>query len=681
MSLGKTVEPLTEAEKVMATYNAVMQEGTRINELADQIDSTSVKVAKMKTEWKEFTEVLKESLAIIVVSGDQTEESVGQTYFAVKSVLDLDVEQRTQLINSLLGSLKGWGVILGGAMLFVKEAIGGVIERMKYFGQVVPISFDLAGKAAEYFGLAMEFAEAKLKGLSRKSAMVKTEMGELSKEMTALGSALTVIMNTPFNQAPGGVFGEDFQKKFDEMLEAAGFIMGEERTGVAPSVPTGETEAASAVNDDLGKILRERAKMSEDIEYERTGKIRDINRDHADKLRDIARKLADTLSDIDSDLANKLSDLAQDRADKLIDIAQDLADKITDIDKDLADKLSNITQDANEKRADAQDEYNQGIRDAEEEHQKKINDILRKYEASRLSALIDRDARALFEAEKTRDEDLADAVDTAEQKKKDELEQLLEKLDDINKAEEQQRADAIASAEQRRRDAQQAADRARRDAQQNYERARRDAQQDAERRRRDARDAAAEERRDALEDQARARDDLIQWYRDKLRDLQQYHQDELQQYSDQYSSINDLTGQFMDGQVEAWNSFTEILRGNREWMGVGSPTDPTTGDTFPDWRNPSNVYVGGRCNRGSSQITTGADGRQYVCIRNAWQLFTGVGGQSSVAAGASMSSFGATGSLSGGLSGGQKIILEVRGDDAMTLIKTGAYEAIVEVME
>lgn len=684
-SLGKTVEQLTAADTVMSTWNATLKEGERIHELAQQMDSTAVKVAKLKTEWQEFTESFKEGLAIVAISDDEIDGSVKKITLAVKSFTELSKDDRIALVERLFTSAKGWGVLLSGSLLIIKELISAVVTDVKYFAQIFKISFDIVSKGAQVAGLSFEYLQAKMSGLTRRATAISAEITALTGDMKLLGDAAFVL----FNSEPPGFtnFGNNLQAKLDEMLEAAGFIEGKARTGVDITGIDGQatTGAAEETTNELGKLLRERAAMAEDIEYERVTKVRDINRDHADKMRDIARKLAETLADINRDLNEKLADLEQDRLDKLADIAQDLADKIADIDQDLADKLADVQQDANEKRADAEEDYRQGVLDAEEEYQKKLRDIQRKYEASRLQALIDRDARGLFEAQKQREQDLEDAAETAEEKKNEELEKLQEKLEDINRQEEEQRQDAIRSAEERRRDAQQAAERARRDAIQNYERARRDAQDDAERRRRDARENAARERREALIDQAEARQDLQDWYRDKLRDLVQYHQDELQQYGQHYSNINDLTGEFMQSQADAWAGFME---GNRTWIGIGNPLDPETGEEWPDWRNPSNVYQGGRCNRGSSQVTTGADGRRYICVGNRWQVFNGVAGAgmsgvSSVGAGG-IAGQGSFSSIPFGASGGGeriKVVIEGKGDDALNqIIKSGAYEAYLEIM-
>jgi DNA repair exonuclease SbcCD ATPase subunit len=676
-SIGKTVEQLSAAEKVQSTYNAVMQEGERINALAEQMDSTSVKVAKMKTEYLEIKEALLEVLAIFVdTTGalDGPNEGIASLYTSLKSISDLPVGEKFAFWASSMSSLKGilvqFSIGLSGLFTIFIHVVTEAGARIGDFAKLTKLAFDqvylAALAAAQGMGLVAGSADETIAKLTAAVSLYKDEFARSVDEISTYGDRLA----------------EKLKKIRDESLEAANFIAGPGRTGVdITGVDSAPEEAATAqTTENLEKLLRERARMSEDIEWERVRKIQDINRNHVDKMRDISRKLADMLTKIAQDLNQKLADLQQKHIDKLSDIAQTLSDKMADIDQDLADKLSDVQESAAEKRREAEEDYRQGLLDAEEDYQKKLRDIQRKYEASRLKSLIDRDARGLFEAEQQRKEDLESAKETAEEKRKDELEKLQKKLDDINKKEEQQRLDAIKNAENRRRDAIQAYERARRDAIQAYERARQDAIQDAERRRRDAREAAARERQEALIDQANARQDLQNWYRDKLRDLVRYHADELAHHSQHFSNVNALTSQFMQQQTDAWTGF---LNRNREWHGIGSPTDPLTGQDWPDWRNPANVYEGGRCNRGSSQLTLGQDGKQYVCINLRWRLYTGVGvtGEASAAG-------GFAGGMSGGMAGassfgGQriKVVLEGNGDDALTqIIKSGAYEAFLEII-
>ena len=118
-------------------------------------------------------------------------------------------------------------------------------------------------------------------------------------------------------------------------------------------------------------------------------------------------------------------------------------------------------------------------------------------------------------------------------------------------------------------------------------------------------------------------------------------------------------------------------------IGVGSNTDPTTGEDFPDWHDPNNVYAGGRCNRGSSQITTGADGRQYVCIANTWVLFTGVGGnQASTQSATPLPGGGLLSSGTAPTQGGRaQLTIVSEGDDTLQrILEEVSYNAFIEVI-
>jgi hypothetical protein len=150
-----------------------------------------------------------------------------------------------------------------------------------------------------------------------------------------------------------------------------------------------------------------------------------------------------------------------------------------------------------------------------------------------------------------------------------------------------------------------------------------------------------------------------------------------------------MTNDFYENQLSMASSFSgglsDIIH-NSVWVGVGGNTDPSTGEEFPDYHNPANVYAGGRCNAGMSQIVTGADGRQYRCIGMTWQLFTGVGGAGATGVGGVSTQSVGSGLLATSSFGGSartvKLILDGGNDNALnTIIKSGAYEAFLEVIE
>ena len=81
-------------------------------------------------------------------------------------------------------------------------------------------------------------------------------------------------------------------------------------------------------------------------------------------------------------------------------------------------------EDFQDRRVEDKKKHDKKLEDIEEDHQKKIDNILRKFELSRLKALIDRDARALFLAEQRKNEELRKANETADDKTQDEQEKF-----------------------------------------------------------------------------------------------------------------------------------------------------------------------------------------------------------------------------------------------------------------
>ncbi len=101
----------------------------------------------------------------------------------------------------------------------------------------------------------------------------------------------------------------------------------------------------------------------------------------------------------------------------IVDDIMKYQEKQTELQIDLAGKKEDIEKESGKKLVDINDNY-----------QKAISNIQERFEKARLKALIDRDARALFEAEQTRDEDLKDANDNRQESVNDEATTHAEKL-------------------------------------------------------------------------------------------------------------------------------------------------------------------------------------------------------------------------------------------------------------
>ena len=157
--------------------------------------------------------------------------------------------------------------------------------------------------------------------------------------------------------------------------------------------------------------------------------------EYGDKISEINLQKGRDIFRIKKESNEDLLELDEEYAEDSIDIAEDLADKLFKVDDDLAFKEGRAREDASDKREKKEKKHKKKIEDIEENHQRKINDILRKFDLSKLSALIDRDARALHQAEMARDEGLRKAQEDADRKREQEDESNKDALDDIDENE------------------------------------------------------------------------------------------------------------------------------------------------------------------------------------------------------------------------------------------------------
>lgn len=184
---------------------------------------------------------------------------------------------------------------------------------------------------------------------------------------------------------------------------------------------TPSTEQIGVVSD-IRRALQEQLEFLQSDEYKLTQDIIELWEDFDEKINEINANMMEDIHDARQEALDDIYEMEQEAAEKRIDLAEDLADKLTDIDADLQVRIDRMIEDFNDKKEDSQKKSKKKLIDIEEDYQKKINDIQRKFELSRLSALIDRDARALFEAEQRRNQELQDAKETRDEKIQDEIE-------------------------------------------------------------------------------------------------------------------------------------------------------------------------------------------------------------------------------------------------------------------
>jgi len=183
------------------------------------------------------------------------------------------------------------------------------------------------------------------------------------------------------------------------------------------------------------------------------------------KLEQAAQKTIELWDEVDAKIEDLRDEFAKDVLESERQLSDDMEDAATKRDRDLADLEEENNRKRDEAIADANKKRQRDEEDAESAHQRRIQKILDKYNRARLQALLDLDARALFEAELTRDQELKDAeLDRRERKEQAEKE-LKDKIEDIEDNYEEKRRETLRQYDRDIEDAKEADRRRKRDLQ------------------------------------------------------------------------------------------------------------------------------------------------------------------------------------------------------------------------
>ena len=567
-SIGKTVEELTAQEKIIATARAVEEQGDSIIELAEQVDSAAITFQNFKTDAKEAGQILLSSSAEAIGGAIEWVTdlvlSLGEATGAMYGFSD-ETQESLRTLNEAFAenpfSMLAEMVVVAGTI--VSEVVKFIIEVFHDLGRAV---FSSISVLTTYFEVTKGLAEGTLTAAQAHERLKEAVNEQKEATLDAIDASeewnnMTDSINDKAREAliNLGVLAPEMDKIATEAEAAA------ERTSVAFD------QISNAIQDAIDARTGPEAQLSD--------KRADIEEDLAEKIVDINEGLAEKLKDISAGLQEKLIDLNTKYQQDLEDLAEKTAEKLQDIDENLAESLSSATEEANDKRADAVKDHNKGIEDAHEDHQKKLIDIEKKYEASRLKALIDRDARALFEAEQARSEGRADANDDLEEQIKDEEEALQEKMEEINKLEEERRKDAIEAAEERRRDALKAQEKELADLKENFQKQKREAAKDAAEKRQEAIKSANERRRDAQDHYRDSLQDLDEWYREQLILRKERQLQEKISELEHLEEMGELTQAHLDDLKNQWGDYNDFVNGASGAGGSGGSGGIGTGGT------------------------------------------------------------------------------------------------------
>lgn len=637
-SLGKTVEGLTAAEKVQATFSAVITEGDRINQMAEDVESAAIEYQQLRTAVTDAGNAIKETLAISAANIGEGGLTAFLGDFAETTRLG---NQVTQIIQDIKEEDESLALTLQQTSLNLAENK----EAWKIWAKAL-----VNGTLSERdLNEILEATQGKAKLTGEELLNLVQTLVDVQQEANSADRAMFNFLET-LDGPTITVFDDTINK------------------GVIADFQTKALEAGLAFIDVQEKMIAAEQKFGETMTK--------LRYDMSEKMITITQELTETLTGIDESYY-----------DILDGIDQDLADKREDIQQDLAEKLEDISDDAQEKRVSEYQKHTTKMEDIEQDHQKRIAEIMQQFEMSRMKALIDRDALALFEAERSRDQDLQDAQQTATEKRQTEIDEYRKTTQELDQEEQKRRQQAQEDADRQRRDAEIARERARRDAKEDYEQQLKDAQDAAEKQRAAAIKDYAQQQRDAIENYAEQRDALDDWYDDMLHDQEEAALNrrfqELMNQEEEYGR----TKEWFDDLKELYEDFNQFTEQN-------TPTYPSpNGDTPPSEPPPTNapgpntdgtdtIIGGAYCNVPSGMSYTGADGQQYLCVNRVWTLVSEVFPSSNSGGGTASAGGVATASgVLGSPSGAQQVTIRVQGDSTLEeIFKNISYEAVIEVL-
>jgi len=537
-AIGKTGDDLTEAEKRIALTNAIIEDSNKL------LSKTGGIADDNATSFERFT-------ANLTDAANAAKESAAGPL--------------GKLINSLNGVFQ-WQVASNQAVAdskkFVTEATGTysdyVRQVLSTLGPLKELGFSLnkngdlllyAGTRAEkliatnYLLSGSEFAVARSAhelSEAQKTAGAHTE--QLNKILADQAAALkalhasyeglvTTVDKLSFDQAAQSALDAairfeatndeiiDMQKNFGMLDDGIIKFRADIEAAAADGEVTMEEFRKAFAPVAFAKIEAMWIQLGEDllkIDQEATKKRLAVQADFQDEKTKDELELTRDLLDIELDRTRALEDLANESTSKGADESKKHADKMIDIERD---------------------------------YQRDIDKIMRKFELSRLRALIDLDARALFEAEQQRDSDLKDAKDSNKDKREDEEKDYKKKLEDLADFQKDKKDEIEKDAKRAREDARVAAQRQRDDAQTAMNQRLQDIQDDGIMRAAELKANHDAEKAIILEQLGLIQTDYRDAYDDRVKDLLDFfktNENILRALQAGTVSIEDLRSQFSD---------------------------------------------------------------------------------------------------------------------------------------
>src|SRR3990167_1398428 len=459
-AIGKTADQLTEAEKRIALTNAIIEDGNKLLEQTGGIvDDNAQAFERFKTHItdakNEFEKFLAGPIAEFIGGVDAWVFGMGQIESAIlrqARALALSNTPQEDYLDEMVR-------MVDQANLFAQAASLPISYDIDKDGQLVKTELGISTVIDKnYVMLEQERAIAQTE---EQVAQVRADHTRALEEQRLAQEAL---IKTQADAIKGL---EGLRVKIEDLdMEKAGKIALDffRDFGVSEENLTSFERLLTTNLGTMSKSLEKFIFSLEDAAAD--GRVtwdEFLSAFDIVKLEQAAQKTIELWDEVDAKIKDLRDEFEKDVLESERRLADDMEDAATKRDRDLADLEEENNRKRDEAIADANKKRQRDEEDAESAHQRRIQKILDKYNRARLQALLDLDARALFEAELTRDQELKDAeLDRRERKEQAEKE-LKDKIEDIEDNYEEKRREILRQYDRDIEDAKEADRRRKRD--------------------------------------------------------------------------------------------------------------------------------------------------------------------------------------------------------------------------
>lgn len=664
---GRAVSDISALERQTITLNAVLSDGKPYEEVGNNLESFSGEFLQLKQIISEYIDVIEKFIAVLAATSMDTNfespENSLKSFNAALGFLAVNFNYVQDLLtvfknllDDLPGAVRSAGVEVGKSISDWIAPLGTVLSMLNR-----PLTWHTD-----------EFRNS-VKSLGN---LVKdTFTGIVDDVGTNLYKVARISLQEGRNiKKAFGIEEEDLDLElFDAFQDEINKILRIDISGVIQNL-INQLEYFNSAEYDLLK--------------DRTEAARDYVDDTNEAIEEGIKEREEITLEHNEEMLQLEIDYNREREKEREEHIKDLAD----LEEELADDLLKLDKDIDKDRAKEFEDYAKDREDLEEEHQRRIRDILLKYEQQKLTALIDRNARGLFEAERERDnslreenENYQDSLENLEEKHKDELKQIEEQ-------EEEKRQEYIDAYEERKKDLEE-----------DYKDRLKELEKQHIEERKEIEDAHKKEiealNKKIQEEQAKRYAD----FQGKLGDLEDNYREQqfiidvneriqslkiAQEAANKTTSVLEFYAILKEAAIDYYGFLDGINRDLLPPVGdiPGGVTPPPGGlGDLPDTPgSPTYPCTGGRYCTTYGQVYNCPDGRVFICTGGIWSDATGfIGGNGQPVNGRAAVNLGAGGAQMANVSPNQqyRVTLQVRNDNMLQqMLDESVSSVLLEVI-